>query len=211
MWMFATHDADGEAKLSAREERQLVARARKGCQKSLRRLIETHKERLSAFVWRVLRNHHDTEDVCQDAFLRAFASLDSFSTEYRFSTWLFTIAYRLSLNHIRRKQSLSGDLDFSIFADDQSDHSEDVVESEDARRLKALIWSAVDELSVPQRASILLFYREGMSCHDIAHVLEMPMATVKSHLHRARARLREVLEPYAGENWIGLRLISESA
>lgn len=211
MRMEKARDAGDGTKLSARQERQLVARARKGCQDSSRRLIDAHKDRLAAFVWRVLRNHHDTEEVCQDAFLRAFASLDSFSTEYRFSTWLFTIAYRLSLNHIRKKQSLSGEVDLSIFTDGGSDHCEDVVESEDARRLKSLIWAAVDELSMPQRASILLFYREGLSCQDISAVLEMPTATVKSHLHRARARLRDALEPYAGENWVGLRLLSESA
>lgn len=203
--------AQDTGKLPADVERRLIKRAKRGCQTSARELIEAHKDRLSAFVWRVLRNHHDTEEICQDAFMRAFASLESFSTQYRFSTWLFTIAYRLCLNHLRKKSSLSGDVDLSIFADEGADDAERVALTEDARRLKTLIWSAVNELSTPQRASIVLFYREGLSCQDIADVLEMPMATVKSHLHRARARLRDILEPYASDDWAGLRLLSESA
>ena len=198
-------------KLSARDERRLIAAARRGCQQSCRELVEAHKERLAAFVWRIVRNHHDTEELCQEAFLRAFAALKGFSTEYRFSTWLFTIAYRLCLNHIRRRQMLSGEVDFSLHAGAEPDQAEEVVQSEEARRLKRIIWEAVDALSVPQRASVLLFYREGQSCQEIAAVLGMPMATVKSHLHRARNRLREVLEPHVTDEWSCLRLVTESA
>ena len=57
------------------------------------------------------------------------------------------------------------------------------------------MWSAVNRLSTPQRATVLLFYRQEFSCHEIARVLELPLATVKSHLHRARKRLRGMLEP----------------
>ena len=65
---------------------------------------------------------------------------------------------------------------------------------------KEMVWAAVDRLSPPQRAATLLFYRSNMSCHDIARVLELPVATVKSHLHRARGRLRDVLEPVADQD-----------
>jgi RNA polymerase sigma-70 factor (ECF subfamily) len=68
------------------------------------------------------------------------------------------------------------------------------LESEEAARLRERIWETVNELTPPQRASILLFYRHDLGCHDIARILEIPIATVKSHLHRARLRLRERLE-----------------
>jgi len=135
------------------------------------------------------------EEICQDAFLKAFASLDSFSTQYRFSTWLFTIGYRVCLNRMRRKRLLTGDLEWAELPQQSEDFSEDIVESEDVSRLKSLIWSSVDRLTVPQRATVLLFYRHSMGCQEIARVLELPVATVKSHLHRARNRLREMLEP----------------
>src|SRR5438132_1159445 len=101
------------ARLSRRTERRLITQAQRGCEDSARVLVDSHKDRLMAFVWRILRDHDEAEEICQEAFLRAFSSLDSFSSEYRFSTWLFTIGYRLCLNHIRRRKSLTGEVDFS--------------------------------------------------------------------------------------------------
>jgi RNA polymerase sigma-70 factor (ECF subfamily) len=195
--------------LSKRKERRLIEAAQNGCDDGARQLIDAHKERLFAFVWRILRDHHDAEEICQEAFLRAFSALDTFSQEYRFSTWLFTIAYRLCLNHLRRRPPLSGDVEFSSFDDGQQDASQLVANSEEAQRLKEAVWSAVDKLSVHQRATVLLFYRESMSCEEISGVLEMPVATVKSHLHRARARLREMLTPQLAADWTALRFFSE--
>ena len=177
-------------------EKQLIGRARDGDTSALREVVDLHKERLFAFIWRMVRHHHDAEEICQEAFLRAFASLDSFSSDYRFSTWLFTIGYRVCLNHLRRKRALTGgDLDFTALPRDGGEAVMGSLASEEASRLKEVVWSAVDRLSPPQRATLVLFYRHGQSCHEIARVLELPVATVKSHLHRARNRLRELLEP----------------
>ncbi|UCD28491.1 MAG: sigma-70 family RNA polymerase sigma factor [Planctomycetota bacterium] len=191
--MFARHFDKGASRLTKKVEKRLVTQARRGKEDAARILVDAHKDRLFAFVWRILRNNDDSEEICQEAFLRAFSSLDSFSSEYRFSTWLFTIGYRLCLNHIRRRKSFTGEVDFSTMASSASGVSEQLAQSEEARRLKDKIWEAVDRLSVPQRAAVLLFYREEMSCEQIAKTLGMPMATVKSHLHRARGRLRDSL------------------
>jgi len=181
-------------------EVHLVARARAGDRGAIRELIDLHKDRLFAFIWRMTRNHHDAEDICQDAFLKAFASLEAFSVEYRFSTWLFTIAYRVCLNRLRQKRALTGEafsgaLTLFCETDERSD-----VESEEVGALKGRVWDAVEELSPPQRATVLLFYRLELSCQEIARVLELPVATVKSHLHRARGRLRKLLEPLSEED-----------
>ena len=191
--MFARHFDAGVPRLTRKTEKRLVAQARRGSQDAARSLVDDHKDRLFAFTWRIVRDRDDAEEICQEAFLRAFSSLDSFSSEYRFSTWLFTIGYRLCLNHIRRRKSLTGEVDFTSLACSAPDLSDQVAQSEEARRLKDKIWEAVDKLTVPQRASILLFYREEMSCEQIAQTLGIPMATVKSHLHRARGRLRDSL------------------
>ena len=108
--------AERVATTSREHEVQLIGRARAGDRVALRELVDGHKDRLFAFIWRMVRDHHEAEDICQDAFLKAFASLDSFSSEYRFSTWLFTIAYRVCLNRLRRKRPFSGDVDFSMMA-----------------------------------------------------------------------------------------------
>jgi len=198
-------DTDGKVS-SALNERRLIRRARRGDEASRRELVDAHKDRLFAFVWRLLRNHHDAEEISQETFLRAFAALDSFDDQYRFSTWLFTIGYRLCLNRLRRQPPLSGGTDLTQEADHGPGALEALAASEQARRMERLIWQAVDHLSPQQKAAVLLFYREQMACQEIADVLEMPAATVKSHLHRARAKLREMLWEPLGEQRPQIRL-----
>jgi len=193
------------------QEAELIGQAQRGDTRSMRDLIDAHQDRLHAFVWRMVRNHHDAEELCQDAFLKAFAALDSFNKRYRFSTWLFTIAYRLCLNQLRRKRSLTGEMDFSLVSTEEEDVSEHAAQSEEAARLKKVIWGAVDQLSVPQRASVLLFYRQEQGCAEIAQILQLPVSTVKSHLHRARARLKDILEPAVADNVMGFRILSDAA
>src|SRR5687768_4426559 len=130
---------NSSSRLTRRAEKRLIVRARTGCEDSSRQLVDAHKDRLFAFVWRILRNHDEAEDICQESFLRAFSSLESFSFEYRFSTWLFTIGYRLCLNHIRRRKALTGEVDFSSLSSGETDVSDELAESEEARRLKGII------------------------------------------------------------------------
>lgn len=199
-----------DGRLTAAQERELIRRACDGCPESAHALVGAYQDRLHAFVWRMVRNTHEAEEICQDTFLRAFAALPSFDETYRFSTWLYTIAYRLCLNGMRRRKDYSGDVDFSGMAssgrrEPDEGVADGVANSEEARRLREIIWDSVDRLSPPQRATVLLFYREALSCQDIGEVLGMPAATVKSHLHRARAKLRELLEGQLVEDWSVVR------
>ena len=193
------------------EEIVLIERAKRQDAEALRKLIDLHKDRLAAFIWRMVRNADDVEDICQEAFMKAFAALDTFDPTYRFSTWLFTIAYRLTLNAARRKKPVSADIDLSTFEGGEPDAAYEVACSEEARNLKDMVWSAVERLSPPQRAAVLLFYKQEQSCHEIADVLDIPVATVKSHLHRARAKLRDVLEPQMAEENTRDRILREFA
>ena len=197
--------------ISREQERELISRVRVGERLAYRELVDLHGDRLYAFIRRMVRDHHDAEDICQDAFFKAFASLSSFSTEYRFSTWLFTIGYRVCLNRLRRKRALTGEIDFAALPSDGSTEPSASLESEEAARVKGMVWSAVDRLTPPQRATVLLFYRNEMSCRDIAQVIQLPLATVKSHLHRARARLRVELESMNERDLQQVRNLSQRA
>lgn len=193
------------------EEARLIARARRGHADAFRTLVDAYKERLFAFVWRLVRDHHEAEDICQSAFVRAYEALDSYSERWAFSTWLFTIAYRLCVNHARKRRALSGDIDFSRIGRAETAAPETVANTEEARRLRDLIWAAVERLSTPQRSAVLLFYREGKSCEEIGRVLEMPSVTVKSHLYRARAKLRAALDTELADDWMALPFRDEAS
>lgn len=192
------------------EESRLIARAQRGHADAYRELVEAYKDRLFAFVWRMVRNHHEAEDLVQAAFVKAWESLASYSDQFAFSTWLFTIGYRLCLNRLRKKKALSGDTDFSLMSEADSGASDTLANSEEARRLRELIWTAVDDLTPTQRAAVLLFYKEGKSCQDIGTALNMPAVTVKSHLHRARERLRTALRAQLADDWAEIDFQSES-
>lgn len=188
----------------------LVGRAQQGDRAAVRELVDLHKDRLFAFIWRMTRHHHDTEEICQEAFLKAFAALDTFSSEYRFSTWLFTIGYRVCLNRMRRRSVFSDHPGWET-AVSPRELGADLIESDEAKKLRGTVWGAVDKLSAPQRATVLLFYRHDMGCPEIARILELPVATVKSHLHRARQRLRELLEAEGAHDADEIRNFSRRA
>lgn len=209
--MGASRNNTVEQRLTRLAEQRLIRSIKRGDTEAMRVLIEHHQQRLLAFVWRVVPNQQDAEDVCQEALLKAMAAIQSFDPTYRFSTWLFTIAYRLGLNTLRRRnKNVDGDMDFNMFASSTEPEPDDCLESEEARRLKDAVWSAVDRLSVAQRLAITLFYRESHNCQEIATVMAVPVATVKSHLHRARARLQELLEPALANDWRKLCMLSEA-
>jgi RNA polymerase sigma-70 factor, ECF subfamily len=197
--------------MAQNEEIRLIARVRQGHADAFRELVEAYQERLAAFVWRMVRNHHEAEDLCQAAFVKAYQSLDSYSSNYAFSTWLFTIAYRLCLNHLRKKKAISGETDFSYIGNGEADAAHSLANSEEAKRLRDLIWTAVDKLTPPQKSTVLLFYREGKSCQEIGVVLGIPAVTVKSHLHRAREKLRQLLSLELVDDWLAVRYLGESS
>lgn len=192
------------------EETRLVRRAQRGNADAFRALVDSYKDRLFAFTWRMVRNHHEAEDITQAAFVKAYEALDSYSEDYAFSTWLFTISYRLCLNHLRKRKAYSGEVDLSQVGHAQDDAPRTLANTEEARRLRNAIWKAVDELKPPQRSAVLLFYREGKSCEDIGRVLGMPTVTVKSHLHRARAKLRQILSAELVDDWMAIQFLSDS-
>jgi len=188
-------DADNMT-ISKRNELDLITRANAGDQSASRRLVDLHKQRLFAFVWRIVRDTDLAEDICQETFLRAFSALKGFKKEFRFSTWLFTIGYRLALNHIRvRSNNNTISYDFSNReAPESTTQIDSALQSEHASRVRKIIWDEVDNLPPAQRATVLMFYREGLSCREVADAMNMPVATVKSHMYRARQKLRARLE-----------------
>lgn len=209
-WCDVDTQPDVARPMARSEENRLVERAKRGNPEAFRALVEAYRERLFAFVWRMVRNHHEAEDISQAAFVKAYEALDSYNEKYAFSTWLFTIAYRLCLNHLRKRKVHAGDVDFSRIGDASEDAPRRIANTEEARRLREAIWAAVDELKPPQKTSVLLFYREGKSCEEIGRVLEMPTVTVKSHLHRARAKLREALRSRFIDDWSTLQLFGDA-
>jgi RNA polymerase sigma-70 factor (ECF subfamily) len=161
-------------------------------------LVHRYQERLYNTVYRLVDNAEDAQDVVQEAFLNAYQSLDRFNRDSRFFTWLYRIAINTAIS-LKRKQrggrsiearrNGNGGLeppDVSAFS--QPGHA--LEQAEEEHRIQA----ALNRLSPEHRAVLVLKDIEGQKYEQMAEILQVPIGTIRSRLHRARAELRELLE-----------------
>jgi RNA polymerase sigma-70 factor (ECF subfamily) len=172
------------------EEREWVERARAGDTQAFRRLVERYGDHAYGLAYRMLGSDSEAEEVAQDAFLRAWRALPRFRGESSFSTWLHRIVVRRALDRsatlkARRAREVALE-DADTAALEAPAGAETAAGRDRTRKLDRLL----DLLTDVQRAAVTLYYYEDQSVDDVARTLEIPVGTVKTHLHRARALLR---------------------
>lgn len=176
------------------DEERLIAAARQGDPEAYGSLVRRYQERLHHVLYRFLQDADDAADVVQEAFLSAFLALGDFKGGARFYTWL----YRIAMNHaidLRRRQSAARrnsarQVELGSPADPAVGPDRLAMQRDTAVALHR----ALGRLSQEHRLVLVLKDIEGMSYEEMAEVLEIPIGTVRSRLHRARLELREVLE-----------------
>ena len=163
-------------------------------------LVERYQERAYRIAWSIVRDREDAKDCAQEAFLRLHESAGTFAEQSKFSTWFYRILVNCCLDNRRRGRGWRRLLVWRDAADDERDEDpierhpapvEDPGAHVDAERQLKELWNAVDRLSPRQRTVVLLQCREGLATKEIAEVLDMSEATVRVHLHRAFATLRQ--------------------
>jgi RNA polymerase sigma-70 factor (ECF subfamily) len=172
---------------------ELVRRAAEGDAAARRRLVDATLDDLWARAMHLVRREDDADEIVQETYARALAHLADWMPRGRFEGYLARIATNLVLERWRRaRPAVPLDPDFaSPAALEPWQHLAD--EEEDRRRLAA-IWEAVRQLAPQPRAALLLYHAEGESCDAIAAILDVPVGTVKSWLHRARLDVRRGAE-----------------
>jgi RNA polymerase sigma-70 factor (ECF subfamily) len=170
-----------------------LARAQRGDRAAQTALIERYQRPVFSLLSRMLRGQRTlTEDLAQDTFLRVLRALPGFDVggRARLSTWVLTIATRLALDHLRRREP-----PLTLPTDDGTipSHLPQPDQDADRRVLAAALARAVEELGAPFRAAFLLREVHGLSYEQIALALEIDPGTVKSRLARARAALQAAL------------------
>jgi RNA polymerase sigma-70 factor (ECF subfamily) len=180
-------------------EGRLIARARHGDAGAMEQLIRVHQAALYAFLLRMSGRPDVAEDVAQEAFVRVLANLDRFDDRYRFSTWLFTIARRLYVNAMQKLRPAYDTDTVGGQQDAEPGPGGQLARGETMSNARRVLDEALASLGRQQREIILLFHQQGWSISDIAVHLRMPEGTVKSHLHRARRRMRRCIISRAGQ------------
>ena len=184
---------------AATGEAALIERCRTGDAASFTPLVRMYQDRVYNLCFRMCGAHAEAEDFAQEAFVRAYQSIDRFDGRARFYTWLFRIAVNLVISRRRRTarvrmQPLDGDGDGRAWTAGAVDGGPVAAACENERHM--LVHAALAELDEEQRCIITLRDLESLSYDEIADILNVPAGTVKSRLHRARMALREKLLPH---------------
>ncbi len=193
-------DAKEAKRLDSRsEDSRLIKAALAGDDCAYSQLMHKYHDAIFSFIFRMVHDHEQVEDLTQEAFIKAFSSLKNFNEEFAFSTWLYKIATNNCIDYIRRRklqtysidkpiESKDSDYTFEL-PDDSYEADKELISGQRAR----LLQQAIDQLPEKYRRVILLRHSEERSYEEIAKMLKIPIGTVKAHIFRARELLYKQL------------------
>jgi RNA polymerase sigma-70 factor (ECF subfamily) len=149
-------------------------------------LLPAFRRKVFGLAYSFFRNREAAEDVTQDVLIKVWRALPGFDGRASLSTWIYTIARNTSLSALRARRPQVSLSDPEVM---DAVETIDPVSSAEAMADRAALLRLIDRLPTKQRQVIMLFYMEDQSYEEVATMLAMPVGTVKTLLHRARARL----------------------
>ena len=195
--------SDPRQSLRELTDQDVVLRARDGQEAAYRELIRRYERPVFSLIYRMVRDRETAEDLAQETFIKVLNAIASYRPEFKFSSWVFKIANNTAIDHLRRRELDTLSLQGSPHASTPdaieattlqvSDGSETPLDEVEARELGAEIEVAINQLRPEYRSCILLRHVEGRPYEEIAEMLDLPLGTVKTYIHRARHELREAL------------------
>lgn len=190
-------------------EARLIHLLRKRDEAAFNELVLTYEAQVYRLAFRMLGNTEDARDLAQEVFVQVFRSIENFRGDSKLGTWLFRITVNLSKNQnkylARRQKKLHSELDESLGVDTSG--AEGVTAGETAQpeeramagQFERIIAASLAALDEEHRTIVILRDVEGLSYEEVAQIADLPLGTLKSRLHRARALLRQLIEEATGE------------
>jgi RNA polymerase sigma-70 factor, ECF subfamily len=182
------------------DDHKLVEACRAGQTEAFGALVQRYQERLYQVLLHLSGSPEDAKDVLQDTFLRAYEKLDQFHGDSSFYTWVYRIGVNLALSGHRRRRARAavrriGDHPADRFeeAADESADADPTYPLERAER-EQIVEAALNQLGPEHRAVVILKDFDGRRYEEIGSILNVPIGTVRSRLHRARCELRDRLQ-----------------
>ncbi|MGD9128281.1 MAG: sigma-70 family RNA polymerase sigma factor [Planctomycetia bacterium] len=177
-------------------EETLIDAALAGDRAAFGQLVRTHQDRLFTTMVYVTGSSEDAKDVVQEAFLRAYTGLESFRRDSAFYTWLYRIAFRAAISlHRKKKPMASIERAHEMIGEDPvaTEDTQPDCQALSNERVE-MVQTAITQLEDEYRSVIVLREIDGRSYDEIADVLDIPIGTVRSRLHRGRLQLRDRLK-----------------
>jgi RNA polymerase sigma-70 factor (ECF subfamily) len=165
----------------------LIEQARQHDENACQKLLNVYKGRIFSYILRMVKNYHDAEDLTFDTFIKCFRALDSFDRSRRFSTWLFSIAHNTTIDFFRKNR-----IQYE-YIDERHASNTDFVREFEIKKKMELIDQAITQLAPIDRELVVLFHKEEYSYQEISDIVHLPITTIKTRLHRARKRLRDMV------------------
>ncbi len=185
--------------MDQRSEKDLIKRCRNGDRKAFADLVDRYKVIVFNLVDRMVFDKAIVEDLAQEVFIRVYQGLTGFRGESRLSTWIYRIAYNVCAAELDRARHR---VDF-VSIDEGEDEERPRLDLRDAGQNPEAMFSRIDfrwtiqrlldRLPPRYKAILTLFYLEEMSYEEIGEIMTLPMGTVKTHLHRAKQALRDMI------------------
>ena len=189
--------------MPAPTDEELVRKSKEGDERAFGELISRYESKVYSLALKMVRNPEDAEDVLQDTFLRAYRGIKSFQGASTFSTWIYRITANSALMRLRKKQLPTvsiEDADERETPVNIADWTPGPVEQLLNRELQQVMDEAIGALPPEFRQVFVLRDIEEMSNAEVADILDLSVAAVKSRLHRARLKVRNRLAGYFSEN-----------
>ena len=189
------------ADLKEASDQQVVEWALEGNEWAFRDIVRRYERPLFSLIYRMVRDRERAEDLAQDSFVKALNALASYRPQYKFSSWIFKIANNVSIDHLRKKEldtlSLDGPPD-EMGPGGQGplqigDRAESPLDEMEAREIGSEIEQAIARMRPEYQTCVLLRYVDGRPYEEIAEIMELPLGTIKTYIHRARAELKGYL------------------
>lgn len=167
-------------------DKDIIRKARQGDREAFRELVQRYQNRVLSVAVQILGDPDGARDAAQEVFIRVFKSLESFNFENRFFTWLYRITVNVCYDILKREKRFRAQPLEEGYQVAESDLKAD----EDCENH---ILNLINRLPTNQKTAFLLREKEGLSCREIAVVLECPVGTVRCHLFYARNQLKTMI------------------
>jgi RNA polymerase sigma-70 factor (ECF subfamily) len=184
-------------------DQEVIARAREGREAAYRELIGRYQRPVLSLIFRLVRDRELSEDLAQETFVKVLNALDRYDPNQKFSSWIFKIAHNTAIDQLRKKEVATLSLDGSPHAE-SADEAEATIftavsgdetpeEYTASREIGSEIERALATLRPEYRTVIILAHVEGRPYEEVAEIMELPLGTVKTFIHRARNELKTKL------------------
>jgi RNA polymerase sigma-70 factor (ECF subfamily) len=176
------------------DDAQLISQALAGQTAAFGQLVQKYQDRLYNTVVHVVGNAEDAKDAVQEAFVQAFLKLESFQGASAFYTWLYRIGFNVAATHCRRRGAMRSAERIAVTDGHPQNAADDPGERLEREERCRQVRQAISQLPEEHRVVLVLREMDGCCYETIAEILDLPVGTVRSRLHRARMQLREQLK-----------------